>query len=120
MGIVANILESVNWFIGEDKTINIDVNQSDGTTPQAMTGWALTWELKDSPNGAIKVSKTVGSGITIGNGDGTNDRAAIAIADTDTEPLNPGTYYHQLRRSDAGNEVIQAFGDAVLRESGLE
>ncbi len=115
MGIEANILESVNWFIGEDKTINIDVNQSDGTTAQAMTGWTLAWELKATANGAVEITKTP----SIGDGDGTDDRAAIAILGADTEALRPGTYYHQLRRSDTGSEVVLAFGDAVLRESGL-
>ena len=111
---------SDGWFIGEDKTIEIDVVQSDGSTAQTMTGWALTWELKRSQfHSTVLISKTTASGISIGNGDGTDDRASITVADTDTEDLEPGTYYHQLRRSDAGSEVILSRGDAVILESGL-
>ena len=107
-----------NWFIGEDKTVTIDVTDSAGAV-QSMTAWALTWELKRSSSSAALISKTVGSGIAIGNGAGTDDRATVTIADTDTEALEPGTYYHHLRRTDAGSEVILSFGDAALRESGL-
>ncbi len=84
-----------------------------------MTGWALTWELQDSPADSPHFSKTVGSGISIGNGSGTDDRATITVADTDTESLEPGLYYHQLRRTDAGSERVLSFGTVVLLESGL-
>ena len=115
-----NIAASDNWFIGEDKTINVDVDQSDGSTPQTMTGWALTWELKDSATGVVRVTKTTsGGGVTISNGGGTDDRASVAVLDTDTEALAPGTFFHQLRRTDAGNEVVLAFGNAVLKDSGV-
>ena len=113
------IAKSEHWFKGEDRTINIDVDQADGTTPQDMSGWALTWELKDSATGLARITKTTAAGITITNGDGTNDRAQVTIADVDTEPLVPGTYYHQLRRTDAGSEVVLSFGDAVLLDSGI-
>lgn len=73
----------------EDRPIQIDVNQSDGTTPQTMTGWALTWELLDRENGTVLVTKTTGAGdITIGNGDGTNDRASFTLTDADIEGLS--------------------------------
>jgi len=110
---------SDEFFIGTDQTIQIDVKQSDESTAQTMTGWALTWELKDSPNGTVQISKTVGAGIAIGNGSGTDDRASITIADDDTEALEPGVYYHQLRRTDAGSERLLSFGHVYVRDSGL-
>ncbi len=119
MAVRFNITADEDFFIGADQPIEIDVKQSDGSTPQAMTGWALTWELKDSPADTAHFSKTVGGGISIGNGSGTDDRATITVADTDTEPLEPGLYYHQLRRTDAGSERILSFGTVVLLESGL-
>ena len=117
--IQADITLEERLFIGEDRTINIDVNEADGHTPQTMTGFALTWELKDSITGTVRVTKTVGSGITIGNGDGTDDRAAIALADTDTEGLTAGTLFHHLRRTDAGSELVLAFGNVILTNSGI-
>ena len=118
----ARIAESEHWMIGEDRTIRIDVVQSDDVTPQTMTGWALTWELLDRRGGTVLLTKTTASGIAIGNGAGTNDRATITVADTDIEGITgiaPGTFYHVLRRTDAGNEAVLAFGDAVLQRASI-
>jgi len=119
MAIRFNITKEDEFFIGEDRSIAINVKQSDESTAQTMTGWALAWELKPSPGEAAGISKTTVSGIAIGNGSGTDDRATITIADDDTEALEPGVYYHQLRRTDAGSEQLLSFGDVTLRESGL-
>ncbi len=113
-----NILASDEWFVGEDKTIVIDVLQADESTPQAMTGWALTWELMDSADGPVLLTKTTAlSEITISTGADTNDRATITVLDTDTEGIGPGWYYHRLRRTDAGLELRLSYGDALLRGS---
>ena len=114
------ITTSDNFFAGEDKTITFDVTQADGTTPQVMTGWALTWELKASVTGAIAISKTTAAGtVALSSKFGTNDRATVTIADGDTESAGAGAYYHHLRRTDAGSEQILAYGDVTLRASGL-
>ena len=120
MALKASIPPSETWFIGEDKTITFEVDQSDGSTAQVMTGWGLTWELLDSAQTPVvnaKISKTVGSGIAIGNGDGTDSKATVTIADDDTENLEAKIYYHQIRRTDAGSEQILAFGPAHLRKA---
>lgn len=119
MAVRFDISADADFFIGTDQPIEIDVTQSDESTPQTMTGWALTWELKDSPSSSAHISKTVGVGISIGNGSGTDDRVTITVTDTDTEPLEAGLYYHQLRRTDAGSERILSFGTVALMESGL-
>lgn len=111
----APIRESEHLFIGEDRTIRIDVVQSDDTTPQAMTGWSLTWELLNRRGGTVLITKTP----SIGNGSATDDRATITITDTDTEAIDPGTYFHVLRRTDAGGEAVLAFGDAVIQEASI-
>ncbi len=120
MAIRFNIEFSDEFFIGEDRSVVIDVKQSDESTPQTLTGWALAYEIKASPGEAALISKTTGGGeIAFSNGSGTNDRATITIDDDDTEALEPGKYYHQLRRTDAGSEQLLSFGDVVLLESGL-
>ena len=113
-GIRVDIGPDQHVFIGTDKTLQFDVNQVDGTTAQVMTGWALTWELRTEEGGKVLVTKAVGTGITISNGDGTDDRASIVLADTDTEGLQPQVYYHALRRTDAGSEDVIVFGDFHL------
>ena len=40
---------------------------------------------------------------------------ACAVADIDTDGLDPDSYAHALRRNEAGNEVPLAFGSIVLR-----
>lgn len=109
-------------FIGEDTVVTIDVVEDDGTTPQNMGGWGLRWELKALPSTAVAdadIIKTTDDGISIGDGSNIDDRATISLADTDTEGLSAGVYYHQLRRTDAGTEVILSMGDFYLRASGL-
>lgn len=121
MGAVESpVTEAQHWFIGEDRSLRYDVT-SDGTTPQTMTGWALTWELLDRRGGTVLITKTTVSGITIGTGSGTDDRATVAVSDTDTEALTggAGTYHTVLRRTDAGSEVVLAFGDAVLQKASI-
>lgn len=112
--IVQNIsLGTYHWHVGEARTLRYDVVDSAGS-PQNMTGFALLWELADQ-DGVVQVSKTSGGGgITIGNGDGTNDRATVTVAQADTEALTPGTYTHRLRRTDAGSELVLAYGYAEL------
>lgn len=119
-----NITAAKPIWIGTDQPIQINVTQTDETTPQAMTGWALTWELKARPGSTtVLITKTVGSGITIQNGDGTNDQAEIQIDDVDTEPAafptGPGEYYHFLRRTDSGLEKILSEGTVVIKATGL-
>jgi hypothetical protein len=123
------ITESQHLFVGEDRSLVFDVT-SDGTTPQTMTGWSLTWELLTRRGGTILITKsTGGSGITIGNGSGTNDRATVVVSDTDTEGIATtlgvdidqvaGTYFHVLRRTDSGSESVLAFGDVVLQQASI-
>ena len=117
--VVADITVEDAWITGEDRTIIFDVKQSDGVTPQTMTGWALTWELKVSATGATSLSKTTASGIAIGNGVGTDDRATVTIAKANTSALDEGTYFHQLRRTDSGSALVLAYGTAFLKETGI-
>jgi hypothetical protein len=120
MGLQQPITSAHGFFLGEDKTITFDVTGPDGVTPQVMTGWALTWELKTSAAAAASLSKTTGaSTIALSNVHSTNDRATVTITDGDTEALGAGAYYHHLRRTDAGAEQVLAYGDVTLRESGL-
>jgi hypothetical protein len=39
------------------------------------------------------------------------------VEDTDTDNLQPGRYYYVLRRTDAGNETVLAYGDIALKKA---
>ena len=115
-----NITLDDAWFIGEDRQIKIKVDQADGSTAQNLTGFAMTWECKASPTGAVLITKTTSAGeIVIENGDGTLDQATVTILGADTVGLTPGLLYHHLRRTDEGSESVLSFGDAHLRASGI-
>jgi len=121
-----NIAAADGWFVGEDKTLQVYVKQSDRVSAQAMTGWALTYELMTERGASsAEFSKTVGSGIVISNGVGTDDLATITVADTDTEALattgwvnGKKTFYHRLRRTDEGSETMLMSGTVELNENG--
>lgn len=118
-----DIVASDNWFTGESKTLEIDVLQSDGATAQAMTGWTLEWKLLTGKGGSELISKsTGGSGIAIGNGDGTDDRATITIEASDTSDLvinHLTQYYHELWRTDTDLEALLSFGDVTIKKAGM-
>lgn len=115
-GVRADIGEDQHVIIGEDRSIVIDVNQVDGTTAQTMTGWTLAWYLTARAGSAALVTKTP----TIGNGDGTDDRATVTLDDASTESAiiaaGPGNYWHELWRIDAGSETRLVYGSFVLQQ----
>lgn len=117
-GINSPIAASENWFIGEDRTLAYSVVDEDGD-PQVMTGWSLSWTLAPRQGQEAVLTKTVGSGITVSNGDGVNDLATVVVSDSDTEGLEkgPGTYYAELRRTDAGFEAVLSYGTVVLKQA---
>ena len=119
MGAVeTDIAKSEHWFAGEDRSLEYLVNDSAGADLD-MGAFALTWELKDSlDSDAALITKTVGSGITVANGTGTNDKATVAVDDVDTEGLD-GSYFHILRRTDAGSESVLSFGKVRITSLGL-
>jgi hypothetical protein len=108
------ITEADGWFTGEDKALQFTVYEEDGVTPQDITGYSLVWQLRvarDSP--AAVLSKTDGSGIAIVNGPA--GRCDVDVDRTDTDDLEPGSYYHQLARDDTGAHTVLTYGEAVLQ-----
>ena len=106
---------TLTLYVGADQSLLIDVEQSDLTTPQTMTGWALAFVLRSSDDRLVVNKATGGSGITIGNGAGTNDRATVALADTDTTGWPAARAYSWARwRTDDSTDVPLAYGPAVL------
>lgn len=111
---------NIELFIATDQQVLIDVDDGAGVA-QNMGAWALAFVVR--PRAQVGtgepeiVSKATGSGITVGNGSGTNDRATVAIADTDLPAsLTPGRGYHAtLWRTDAGTDVPLWYGTVTLK-----
>lgn len=114
-----DIRDSDRFFTNTDFAVNFTVKQADETTPQPITGWALSWILKQratDPDGSAVLTKTTASGgITITNGPA--GQCVVTITDTDTASLKPGAYVHELKRTDPGSEAVLCSGMAVLRRS---
>lgn len=114
-----HIDEDDDFFIGEDKSLTpFTVYQADKRTRQNITGWTISWMLKRSltdPDVDALLTKTTGAGITLTTP--TSGICTITIADTDTDSLEPGRYYHEVKRMDAGNETVLSQGRCVLRRA---
>jgi hypothetical protein len=111
---LANILPDAFWFRGTDTVWNFILYQEDGETPQNITGWTLTYVLRDGATNPIAlVSKAMGAGgITITSG--VNGAGSVTMARADTLRLSPGKYFHRLRRTDSGSNAQEFHGDAYL------
>jgi hypothetical protein len=76
---------------------------------QDVTGWTFEWILKDGPDTTAVLS--VVPSIT----DAATGVVDTIVADTDTVLLVAKKYWYTFKRTNAGNETILAYGDAVLR-----
>ena len=119
MPIESPVTKRHRYVIGDDRPIQIDVVDKDGAAKN-MNGWALTFEIKATRTSTTAlISKTTVSGITIGDGAGTDDRASITISDADAEAaLSEGVYWCQLRRTDAGSEELLQYGSFEAFDHG--
>jgi hypothetical protein len=107
-----------DFYTGEDKTITVTIYQADDTTAQNITGWALsyTWKrAKTDADADAVLTKTTSNGITLTTP--TDGVCTIAIADTDTDGLVARTYWHELKRTDAGSETVLTTGTVELQQA---
>lgn len=120
-----NIGDTQDWFLGEDKTLKFEIYAEDDATIADITAYAFQWALRRKEDGQeIVLNKTSGAGIAItGAYDAdpavNTQRAEVTIADTDTDALEPGTYYHALKRTNADHETILSYGEAFLKRAAL-
>ena len=117
MALEQNITLDDHWFKGADQQFRFTIVDSSGNA-QTMTGWALEWVLRrlsPSSSTAVLTKNTSGGTIVISSGSGTDDRATVTVTDDDTLNIPAGTYHYAIRRTDAGNEQVLAFGTAELQ-----
>ena len=113
----SDVTKADEWFTGKDKLLRFTVVDSTGAAVD-ITGWAVTYVLVpvgSDANVVPMISKTVGSGITLTTP--ASGILTVTIADTDTDDTLGGTYYYELRRTDASNEDVLAYGTVELRQS---
>lgn len=118
MAVEHNITADDQWFTGEDKSLVFTVYQSDGSTAEDITGWSLSWMLKRNKRDAdadALITKTTGDGIALTTPE--SGVCTVSVADTETEDLRGGRYYHELKRTDAGSEAVLSYGSAQVQQS---
>ena len=111
------ILRYTVWK-GNPTAAQIAANQA---VPENVTGWALSWVLSEV-GGAALVSKSTSAGITITGSYNVDpllhtQRVDVLLEDADTVALARGTYIYKLKRTDAGEETVLAFGTLELLEA---
>lgn len=125
MSYTDHVIKEDGWFTGEDKIIAITVYVQGTTqaaikaglaTEQVITGWALVWRLKrnkEDPDSEALITRTTDDGITIDS----TWNAFVSIAAEQTENLEEGNYYGELKRSDAGANATLSDGRYYLNRS---
>ena len=98
-------------FVGEDKTISVEVLDADDI-PVNITGWGVALSVKSEEADAVAVLSATAS-IT-GTYNATRavntQRAAFTLTDTQTAAVVAGLYRYSVKRTDDGSETIVAFG----------
>jgi hypothetical protein len=125
MARLQHIGASEDWFIGEDKTLAFEVyDGSAESTIKDVTGFAIEFKMRLRTDGdrVVLTRTTGGSTITItgsfnADPDTNTQRVNVLVEDTDTDNMQPGRYYYVLRRTDAGNETVLAYGDIDLKKA---
>ena len=109
-------------FTNADQSLRIDVVTEDGgATPQTMTGWALLFVIrKTTGQKDVVCSYTTSAGITIGNGSGTDDRATVALVDTDVIATPGREYEFALWRTTDGSDIPIAYGPVIVKRAAAQ
>ena len=102
------IKTNISFFRGEDVTLAITV------TDELIAGWGLAFSVAKGYGQIASFTKaTGGAGITIT--DGAAGEFEVTIADIDTDALATGNYVWDVKRTDAGQEVVLAYGQLSLK-----
>lgn len=118
MAIERNITADDDFFQGENKVLPVTIYQSDGTTLQNVTGWAISFMVKKHATDAdasAKITKTTGAGIVLTAP--LSGLITITLADTDTASLPADSYAYEIKRTDAGSKTVLTEGRFTLRQA---
>lgn len=100
-------------FVGEDKTLRLELLDSAGA-PVDMAGWTMLFDVRKKDNSAAPaiVSKTP-SLIGAFNSVRANNtqRGVVVLSDDDLNLFKEATYRYAWKRMDALSETVLAYGD---------
>lgn len=112
-------------FVGEDKTLTLEVLQRPAGSDEAadildigvpidIAAWVIAFDVRklDKSTGTPLVTKTA---TVVGTFSATRSlntqRARVILTDDDLNVFKEATYRHSWKRMTAGNETVLAYGD---------
>jgi hypothetical protein len=104
---IMSVTSSLSFFRGEDVTVDFQM-----TPPADVTGWSISFTLKDTLGGITQNGFPLSATIV----DGPRGRFRVAIAAALTAGLAVGRYVWDARRTDSGNKTTLADGYLDLRQ----
>jgi hypothetical protein len=113
-------------FVGEDKTLSLELLQSgsdpdsSASVPENMAGWAVQFivRIKDDSTGNPILTKTATvSGSYSATRASNTQRAVVTLTDTDMDALVPRIYRHSWKRTDDGSETVLAYGNFSVQRA---
>ena len=95
--------------------MSFTIYQSDGVTPQDITGWTLSWMLKRKATDA-DASALVTKAATLTTP--ASGICTVALTDDDTSALLAGNLYrHELKRTNTGLETVLSYGKVNIKQA---
>jgi hypothetical protein len=102
-------------FVGEDKSVRLEVLDTDGV-PVDLTGWAVRF-LVLSQSGSVLIDETAAiTGVYSATRSANTQRAVVTLTDTEMN-IPDGTHRHSWKRTDDGSETILAYGNCVVERT---
>ena len=99
-------------------TVPVTDDGTAGGTPTNLTGLVAATYAIDTPGGVRKITKTLGSGVTV-PAPATDGIMKIVVDPADTQEI-PGVYVHALRIEDSANKKLTVLtGDIEITDTFL-
>jgi len=103
------IKTKISFFRGEDIILTVTV------TDENIAGWSLSFSVAKGYGQTAAFTKTTAALGGIVRTDEANGEFEVTITDTDTDSLATGNYVWDVKRTDAGQEVVLAYGQLSLK-----
>ena len=115
MGAQATIGGSGTLFVGEDKTLKLELLDS-SDVPVDMTGWAVSLIVHTKAGEVVVTETATISGVYSATRSVNTQRAVVTLTDTEMG-IAAGTHRHSWKRTDDGSESILAYGDFIVEQT---
>ena len=105
-------------FVGEDKTVRLEVVDAD-LVPVDVTGWATTLDVRllESDAAALLTKAGAVAGVYAATRAANTQRLLFALTDTQLARtiFDGRTYRYSIKRTDDGSETILAYGPWIMK-----